>query len=54
MNKAMRMPREVDPAMKTFSPANKNVPRLESYEEDLGDAYWENWVGILRLVSMMD
>ena len=44
MNKAMRMPREVDPAMKTFSPANKNVPRLESYEEDLGDAYWENWV----------
>ena len=40
----MRMPREVDPAMKTFSPANKNVPRLESYEEDLGDAYWENWV----------
>jgi hypothetical protein len=30
--------------MKTFSPVNKNVPRLESYDVDLGDAYWENWV----------
>ena len=47
----MRMPREEEPAMKTFSPANKNVPRLESYEEDLGDAYWEKgrcqeWLGV--------
>ena len=34
-----------------LQPANKNVPRLESYEEDLGDAYWEKgrcqeWLGV--------
>ena len=34
----MRMPREEEPAMKTFSPANKNVPRLE--------IVWEMPIGI--------
>jgi hypothetical protein len=44
LNKAMRMPREVEPAMKTFNPANKNVPQLGKYAADLGDAYWDKWV----------
>ena len=30
--------------MKTFKPANENVPRLKEYGTDLGDAYWDKWV----------
>jgi hypothetical protein len=33
------MPKEEEPAMKTFKPANKNVPCLKEYGTDLGDAY---------------
>ena len=44
LNKAMRMPKEEEPAMKTFKPANENVPRLKEYGTDLGDAYWDKWV----------
>ena len=43
LNKAMRMHREDEPAMKTFDPVNENVPRLEEYGTDLGDAYWDKW-----------
>ena len=44
LNKAMRMHREEEPALKTFNPVNKNVPRLKEYGTDLGDAYWDKWV----------
>ena len=44
MNKAMKMHKEDKPAMKAFNPENKNVPRLEEYGTDLGDAYWDKWV----------
>ena len=40
----MKMPREEEPALKDFRPANKNVPRLQEYGTDLGDAYWDTWV----------
>ena len=44
LSKAMKMPREEEPALKEFCPANKNVPRLQEYGADLGDAYWDTWV----------
>ena len=44
-NKAMRMHREDEPAMKTLDPVNENVPRLEEYGTDLEDAYWDKWSG---------
>ena len=38
LNKASRMPKEEEPALRAFNPANKNVPRLKEYGADLGDA----------------
>ena len=38
------MPLEKEPALKTFVPANKNLPELEEYTQTLKDEYWENWV----------
>ena len=44
LSKAARMPLEKEPVLKTFVPANKNLPELEEYTQVLKDEYGENWV----------
>ena len=43
LNKAARMNMEKEPALKTFVPANKNLPLLKEYAKTLKDEYWEKW-----------
>ena len=43
LNKAARMNMEKEPALKTFVPANKNLPLLKEYAQTLKDEYWEKW-----------
>ena len=43
VEKATRMPKEVEPPVKVFNPVNSNVPVLEEYEGVLGEEYWGKW-----------
>ena len=48
------MPLEKEPALKTFLPANKNLPELEEYTQTLNDEYWKSkgggyWKGSHRV-----
>ena len=35
---------EDKPELKKFKPKNDNLPILETYSEELGNDYWDNWV----------
>ena len=39
----MRITLEKEPALKSFTPANRNLPELDEYEKVLDDEYWDKW-----------